>query len=41
MSGKGDNLRPLSVTRETWNKNWDSAFKSKKQEKKKNAKKTK
>lgn len=39
-NGKGDNYRPLSVSRETWNKNWDAVFNSKpkKKKKKKNAK---
>lgn len=37
-NGKGDNHRPLSVTRETWNKNWDAVFKPKKKKQKKNVK---
>lgn len=36
-NGKGDKPRPISVSRDTWNKNWDLVFKvkPKKQKKKK------
>lgn len=26
MNGKGDKTRPLSVSREVWEKNWESIF---------------
>lgn len=34
MNGKGDKIRPVAVTKDGWDKNWERAFKKKKPKKK-------
>ena len=41
MAGKGDKQRPISITKEEWNNNWDLIFKKDKKDKKDNESKRK